>query len=90
MEEKENSNEEIEKKTNAFQHLSLQQSYFINQLNNENEELINLRLENERLQNDLNTKKKANLRMLKCQENMNQMNEKIQYRHKGKVGIGYT
>ena len=28
--------------------------------------------------------------MMKSQESMNQLNEKIQYRHKGKDGIGYT
>ena len=51
---------------------------------------MNLRLENERLQNDLNTEKKTNERMLKSQESMNELNEQNQYRHKGKAGIGYT
>ena len=51
---------------------------------------MNLRSQNERLQNDLNTKKKTNERMLKYQEDMNQMNEKSQYRYKGKAGLGYT
>ena len=51
---------------------------------------MNLRSENERLQNDLNIEKKTYKRMMKSQESMNQLNEKSQYTHKGKVGIGYT
>ena len=51
---------------------------------------MNLRLENERLQNDLNTKNQTNERMLKYQDYMNQLNEKSQYKQKGKLGIGYT
>ena len=50
---------------------------------------MNLRSENERLQNYLNTKKQTNERMMKSQESMNQFNKKSQYRHKGKVGLGY-
>ena len=45
---------------------------------------MNLRLENERLQNDLNTEKKTNERMIKYQADMNQLNEKSQYRQKEK------
>ena len=51
--------------------------------------IMNLRLENERLQNDLNTKKKTNERMMKSQADMNQLNKKIHHRQKGKAGIGY-
>ena len=58
MEEKDKAKEEIEGKNNEIQHLSLQQAYFINHLTNANEEIVNLRLENERLQNDLNIEKK--------------------------------
>ena len=50
---------------------------------------MNLRSENERLQNDLNSKRKINERMMKSQAEMNWLNEKNLYRHKGKVGIGY-
>ena len=57
MEEKNIIKEELESKINEFQHLSLQHEDFIDQLTNANEEIMNLRLENERLQNDLNTKK---------------------------------
>ena len=32
----------------------------------------------------------TNERMMKCQEDMNNLNEKNKYRQKGKVGIGYT
>ena len=32
---------------------------------------------------------KTNERMMKSQEIMNQLNKKSQYRHKGKVGLGY-
>ena len=56
---------------------------------NVNEEIMNLRFENERLQNDLNSKRKINERMMKFQVDMNQLNEKNLYRKKGKVGIGY-
>ena len=51
---------------------------------------MNLRLEDERLQNDLNIEKKTNERMMKSEESMNQLNEKTQYRHKGKAGLGNT
>ena len=51
---------------------------------------MNLRIENKKLQNDLHIEKKINERMMKYQVDMNQLNEKIQYRQKGKVGIGYT
>ena len=49
MEEKNTIKEEIERKNNELQHLSLQQADFINQLTNANEEIMNLRSENERL-----------------------------------------
>ena len=58
MEEKNETKEEMEGKYNEIQHLSLQQTDFINQLTNANEEIMNLRSKNERLQNDLNTKRK--------------------------------
>ena len=51
---------------------------------------MNLRSKNKRLQNNLNTKKKTNERMIKSQAYIDQLNEKIQYRQKGKVRIGYT
>ena len=89
MEEKYKAKEEIEGKNNEIQLLSIQQEDFINQLTNANEEIMNLRSENERLQNDLNTKKKTNEKMMKFQANMNQSNEQSHYRQKGKVGIGY-
>ena len=76
-------------KDNEIQYISLQQTNFINYLANANEEITNLRLENERLQNDLNTKKKINERMMKSQVDMDQLNEKNHHRQKGKAGIGY-
>ena len=90
MEEKDKAKEKIEGKKNEIQHLSLQQEDFIYKITNENEEIMNLRLENERLQNDLNTKSQTNERMMKSQEDINQLKEKSQYRQKGKVEIGYT
>ena len=51
---------------------------------------MNLRSENERLQNGLNTERKTNERMMKSQENMNQLNEKSHYKQNGKARIGYT
>ena len=65
MEEKNKIKEEIEGKNNEIQHLSLQQTDFIDQITNANEEIMNLRSENERLLNDLNTEKKNNERMMK-------------------------
>ena len=47
MEEKDKAKEEIEEKNNEIQHLSLQQTNFIDQLTNANEELMNLRSKNE-------------------------------------------
>lgn len=90
MEEKNKTKEELEGKNNEIQHLSLQQVDFIDQLTNANEEIMNLRSKNERLQNDLNTKKKTDERMMKSQEDMNQLSEQSQYRQKGKARIGYT
>ena len=89
MEEKIKIKEKIEGKNNEIQHLSLQQADFINHLTNANEEIMNLRSKNERLENDLNSKRKINERMMKSQEKMNQLNEKNLYRKKGKEGIGY-
>ena len=54
MEEKDKAKEEIEEKNNKIQQLSLQQVYFIDQLTNANEDLMNLRSKNDRLWNDLN------------------------------------
>jgi len=51
---------------------------------------MNLRSENERLQNDLNTKRKTNESMMKSQAKMNQLNEQSHYKEKGKARIGYT
>ena len=87
---KEKIKEEIEGKKNEIQHLSLQQADFINQLTNANEETMNLRSENERLQNNLNTEKQINEKMMKSQANMNQLNEQSHHKQKGKTGIGYT
>ena len=78
----------MEGKDNEIQHLSLQQTDFINQLPNANEEIMNLRSENEIVQNDLNSEEQINERMMKSQADMNQLNEKNIYRQKGKVGIG--
>ena len=48
---------------------------------------------NEKLKNDLNAKKLINERMLKSQEDMNQLNQQNEqnlHRQKGKVGLGYN
>ena len=89
MEEKKKTKEELKGKDNEIQYLSLQQNEFINQLTNANEEIMNLRFENERLQNDLNSKRQTNERMMKSQADMNQLNEQNRYRQKGKAEIGY-
>ena len=81
--------EELEAKNNEIQHISLQQVDFINQLTNSNEEIMNLKSENEILKNDLDTKKQINERMMKSQADMNQLNEKSHQRHKGTKGHGY-
>ena len=47
----------------------------INQLNGANQEVINLRNENERLQNDLSVEKKTNERMMRSQERIIQLTE---------------
>ena len=88
MEEKNKTKVEVYRKGNEIQHLSLQKTDFINQLTNANEEIMNLRYENERLQNDLNFERKINERMMKSQIDMNQLNENNLYRQKGKEGIG--
>ena len=49
MEEKNKIKVEMEGKDNEIQHLSLQHIVFINKLTNANEEIMNLRSENERL-----------------------------------------
>ena len=48
---------------------------------------MRLRSENERLQNDLNSKRQINQRMMKSQVDIIEW-ENL-YRQKGKVGIGY-
>ena len=73
MEEK--KKKKLEGKDNEIQHLSLQQTDFINQLSNANEEIMNMGSENERLQNDLNSEMKINERMMKSQDDMNQLNK---------------
>lgn len=45
---------------------------------------MNLRFENERFQNDIKFERKINERMMKYQEDVNQLNEKNIYRKKGK------
>ena len=60
----------------------------INQLNDANQEVFNLRTKSERLHNYHNTKKKTNERTVKSQESMNQLIEKTQYTHKGKTRLG--
>ena len=75
----------MEGKDNEIKHLCLQQTNFINQLTNANEEIMNLRSKNERLQIDLNSKRQLNERMMKSQVGMNQLNDKNLYRQKGKA-----
>ena len=51
---------------------------------------MKLRLEKERLQNDLDTINQTNERMMKSQVDMNQLNEKSHQRQKGTTRLGYT
>lgn len=62
----------------------------INHLNSANQEVINLRTKNDRIKNDLRAKKETKERMMRSQENMNQLTELSQKKHKGKIGLGYT
>ena len=80
MEEKNKTKAEMEGKDNEIQHLSLQQTDFISQLTNANEEIINLRSKNKSLQNVLNFERQLNERIMKSQADMNQLNEKNLYR----------
>ena len=89
MEKKNKTKEKMEGKDNEIQCLSLQQTDFINQLTNANEEIMSLRSDNERFQNGVNSESQLNERMMKSQVDMNQLNEQNLYRQKGKVGIGY-
>ena len=59
MKQKDKEKEEIEEKENEneIHQLYLQQVDFIDQINDTNQELINLRTENERFKNDLNIEK---------------------------------
>ena len=50
---------------------------------------MNLRSENERIHNDVNSERQLNERMMKSQVDMNQLNEQNLYRKKGKVGLEY-
>ena len=84
MEEKNKTKVEMEGKDNEIQHPSLQQTDFINHLTNAKEVIMNLRSKNERLQNELNSKRKINERMMKSQVDMNQLNEQNLYRKKKK------
>ena len=59
-EEKRQLTKKIEEKNNEIHQLSLQQEDTIDQLNDANQELINLRIENERLHNDPNIEKQTN------------------------------
>ena len=76
MEEKNKTKSKMEGKDNEIQHLSLQQTNFINQLTNANEKIMNLRSENERLQNDLNFERKINERMKNYLNSERQINER--------------
>ena len=53
MEEKDKAKQEIEEKDNEIQQLSLKKLDFIDQVNDANQELTNLRTKNETLQNNL-------------------------------------
>ena len=68
-------NARLEEKENEVQQLSLQKVDIINHLDVENQEIINLRTKNVRLQNDLNNEKKTNERILNSQQSMNQLIE---------------
>ena len=51
---------------------------------------MNLRSKNERLKDDLDSKRQINERKMKSQANMNQLNEQSHQRHTGTRGLGYT
>ena len=79
-------------RNNEIQNQSLQQADLIDQLSNENEEIMSLRFKNEKMRNDLNSKKQLNERIMKSQVDMDQLNlqnEQNLYRQKGKARIGY-
>ena len=50
-------------RNNEMQNKSIQQAYLIDQPSNANEEIMSLRFENEKIRNDLNSKRKINERM---------------------------
>ena len=77
MEEKNKKKVEIEGKDNEIQHLSLQQTDFINQLTNANEEIMNLRSENETLLNDLNSERQINENLQNDLKSKKKLNERI-------------
>ena len=60
-------NARLEEKENKVQQLSLQQVDIINQLDVANQEVVNWRTKNVRLQNHPNTQKETNKRMLNSQ-----------------------
>ena len=61
----------------------------VDQINDASQELINLRIENEILHNDLSMEKETNERMMKSQECVNELDRKNQSRHKGTIGLGF-
>ena len=81
--------DELDGKNNEIQNQSLQLVDLIDQISNENDEIMSLRIENESLKNDLDTEKQINGRMMKSQADMNQLHEQTLHRKKGKEGIGY-
>ena len=57
--------EKIEEKNNEIHGLLIKKEDLVNQLNDTNHELVNLRIENERLHNNLSMEKKTKERMMK-------------------------
>lgn len=56
-------NTRLEEKDNKIHQLSLHQAEMIYQINSANQEVVNLRIENDRPQNDLRVEKETNERM---------------------------
>ena len=62
----------------------------VNQLNSTNHEITKLRIENDKLKNDLREENETNERMMRSKESMNQLTKKTQSRLIGKIGLGQT
>lgn len=77
LEQRNKASEYLEARNNETQNQSFQQENLINQLSNANEEIMSLGAKNERLRNDLSTKRKINERLKVYPNFEKQLNERI-------------